>query len=253
MSCRLLTRSHLASFLQTRTIYLRRYPARSRRPSSLHAVKLLYTVRHPRGSRQVTGHPVTPRSARADSEYRWPTWLRPTRIRSPVTSLPVLGSGHSDTGRTHGSGRLGSQRPVTSHDADHSNTAGTGIHPARARARPRGTSPIVQKSHAEDPAGNRRSSSRLLRQGLRWSTSQALRSADPGAQLHRAWVEHNGARCLAHSAVLSEDLLGSNPIGIAPLRIHILAAALAHQRTYSSHVRRRKFSNTLKVLKDIFF
>ena len=42
------------------------------------------------------------------------------------------------------------------------------------------------------------------------------------------------------SAVLSEDLLGSNPIGIAPLRVHTLAAALAHQRTYSSHVRRRK-------------
>ncbi len=32
--------------------------------------------------------------------------LRPTRIRSPVTSL--LGSGHSDTGRTHGSARFGS-------------------------------------------------------------------------------------------------------------------------------------------------
>ncbi len=52
----------------------------------------------------------------------------------------------------------------------------------------------------------------------------------------------NGARCLAHSAVLSEDLLGSNPIGIAPLRVHTLAAALAHQRTYSNHVRRRKFA-----------
>ena len=51
----------------------------------------------------------------------------------------------------------------------------------------------------------------------------------------------NGARCLAHSAVLSEDLLSSNPIGIAPLRVLALAAALAHQRTYSSHVRRRKF------------
>jgi hypothetical protein len=50
----------------------------------------------------------------------------------------------------------------------------------------------------------------------------------------------NGARCLAHSAVLSEDLLSSNPIGIAPLRVLALAAALAHQRTYSSHVRRRK-------------
>jgi hypothetical protein len=51
----------------------------------------------------------------------------------------------------------------------------------------------------------------------------------------------NGARCLAHSAVLSEDLLGSNPNGIAPLRVHKLAAALAHQLTYSSHVRKRKF------------
>ena len=106
VSCRLLTRSHLASFLQTRITYLRCSPARSRRPSSLHAVKPLYTARHPRGPGPVTGHPVTSRSARADSEYRWPTWLRPTRIRSPVTSL--LGSGHSDTGRTHGSGRLGS-------------------------------------------------------------------------------------------------------------------------------------------------
>jgi hypothetical protein len=138
----------------------------------------------PSGSGPVTSHPVTSRSARADSEYRWPTWLMPTRIRSPITSL--LGSGHSDTGRIHGSGRLGSQRPVTSHDADHSNTAGTGMHPARARARTSGASPIVQKSQAEDPAGNRRSSSRPLRQGLRWSTPQALRSAGPGAQLHRA-------------------------------------------------------------------
>ncbi len=169
---------------ETRITYLRRSPARSRRPSSLHTVKPLSTARHPRGSGPVTSHPVTSRSARADSEYRWPTWLRPTRIRSPITSL--LGSGHSDTGRTHGSGRLGSQRPVTLHDADHSNTAGTGIHPARARARTSGASPIVQKSQAEDPAGNRRSSSPPLRQGLRWSTPQALRSAGPGAQLHRA-------------------------------------------------------------------
>ncbi len=46
----------------------------------------------PSGSGPITGHHVTSRSARADSEYRWPTWLRPTRIRSPVTSL--LGSGH---------------------------------------------------------------------------------------------------------------------------------------------------------------
>ncbi len=50
----------------------------------------------------------------------------------------------------------------------------------------------------------------------------------------------NGARCLAHSAVLLEDLLGSNPIGIAQLRVHTLAAAIAHQCTYSSHVRRHK-------------
>ncbi len=48
----------------------------------------------------------------------------------------------------------------------------------------------------------------------------------------------NGARCLAHSAVLLEDLLGSNPIGIAQLRVHTLAAAIANQCTYSSHVRR---------------
>ncbi len=101
VSCRLLTRPHFptdsVSFLQTRITYLRCSPARSRWPSSLHAVKPLYIARHPRGTGPVTGHPVTSRSARAESEYRWPTWLRPTRIRSPVTSL--LGSGHSDTGR----------------------------------------------------------------------------------------------------------------------------------------------------------
>ena len=115
------------------------------------------------------------------------------------------------------------------------------MHPDRARARPSGTSPIVQKSQAADPAGNRRSSSQLQRQGLRWSTSQAPRAA--GLELSFAGRESNtnGARFLAHSAVLSEDLLGSNPIGIAPLRVHTLAAALVQQRTYPSHVRRRKF------------
>ncbi len=139
--------------------------------------------------------------------------------------------------------RLGPTRILaSSHDADHNNTAGTGIHPARARTRPRRTSPIVQMSQDADPAGNKRSSSRLQRQGLRWSTSQALRSADPGAQLRRACVAHDGARCLARSAVLSKDLLGSNPISIAPLRVHTLTAALVHQRTYSSHVRKPKQS-----------
>jgi hypothetical protein len=39
----------MASFLQTRITYLRCSPALSRRPSSLHAVKPLYTARHPRG------------------------------------------------------------------------------------------------------------------------------------------------------------------------------------------------------------
>jgi hypothetical protein len=49
---------------------------------------------------------------------------------------------------------------------------------------------------------------------------------------------------LPHSAVLSEDLLGSNPIiigRIAQLRVHTLAAVLALQRTYPSHVQRRKY------------
>ncbi len=64
-----------------------------------------------------------------------------------------------------------------------------------------------------------------------WKT-RLLKRSRRAAQLHRARVAHNGGCCLAHSAVLSEDLLGSNPIGIAPLRVHTLAAALAQQRTY---------------------
>ena len=53
--------------------------------------------------------------------------------------------------------------------------------------------------------------------------------------------EYNGARSLAHSAVLSEDLLGSNPTGIAPHCVHTHAVALARKRSHPSHVRRSKF------------
>ncbi len=65
------------------------------------------------------------------------------RLGSVPRSHPCSAQATRITGRTLSSGRLGSQRPVTSHDTDHSNTAGTGMHPARARARPSGTSPIV--------------------------------------------------------------------------------------------------------------
>ncbi len=83
-----------------------------------------------------------------------PTWLRPTRIRSQVTSL--LGFRPTRiTGRTLGSGRLGSQRPVTSHDADHIGYAGPGhIPPVRVHAT-EGQMKIVKMSmpQATDPAG----------------------------------------------------------------------------------------------------
>ena len=103
-------RSHLASFLEIRIRYLRRSPARSRRPSSLHAVKPLYTARYPRGPGRSRAT-RSPPDRLGPTRSTWPAWLRPTRVRSPVTSL--LGSGHSNTGRTHGSGRLRSQCPIT--------------------------------------------------------------------------------------------------------------------------------------------
>jgi hypothetical protein len=148
-------------------------------PRPLHAVTPLYTAGHPRvrachgppGHLQIgSGRLEVPvaHSAQADSDPF------PGHIPARLSPLGLLAE-HSS--------RADSQRPVTSHDADHSNTDGTGIHPARARARSSGTNPIVRKSQAEDPAGKRRSTSQLLRQDLRWSTSQA---ADPGAQLHRA-------------------------------------------------------------------
>ena len=58
----------------------------------------------PSGFGPVTGHPVTSRSARADSKYRWPTWLRPSRIRSPshpcsaqATRIPAEHSDRADS------------------------------------------------------------------------------------------------------------------------------------------------------------
>jgi hypothetical protein len=74
-------------------------------------------------------------SAQADSDP-FPGHI-PARLR-PL-GLPAE---HRD-----GSGRLGSQRTVTSHDADHSDTAaGTGIYPARARGSSSRTNPIVRKT-----------------------------------------------------------------------------------------------------------
>ena len=58
----------------------------------------------------------------------------------------------------------------------------------------------------------------------------------------RSYIAYNVARCLAHSAVLSEDLLGSNPTGIAQHSVPTHAVALARKRSHPSHVRRRKFS-----------
>jgi hypothetical protein len=154
VSCRLLTRLHLASFLQTRITYLRCSPALSRLLSSLHAVKPLYTARHHRGSGPVTGHPVTSRSARADSEYlarlaqanpgpfpgHIPARLRPleywqnTRPRLGPTLIPA--SNH-----------------CTSHGADHSNTTGTWLHPTRARARHRSPRRRTQQATEEVRCG----------------------------------------------------------------------------------------------------
>ncbi len=133
MSCRLLTRSPLASSLETRITYLRSSPALSLRALVPSRGQTALHRPAPSGSGPVTGHPVTSRSDRADSEYRWPTWFRPTWIR--FRSHPCSAQATRITGRTHGSGRLGSQRPVTSHDADPSNTAGLGCIPtARVHA-----------------------------------------------------------------------------------------------------------------------
>ena len=209
----MLTRPHSASFLRTRITYLRCSPARSRWPSSLHAVIPLYTARHrdPRGSWPFTGHTPTTRSALADSAYT----ARHPRGSGPVTGHPATSRSaraDSSTCGPLGSGQLGSaprshpcSAQATGIPAEHMAQAdsdpsvqsrhmtlttttppGPGyIPPARVHT-PSGTSPIVQMSQDADPAGNRSSSLRLPRQGLRWSTSQALRSADPGAQSHRA-------------------------------------------------------------------
>jgi hypothetical protein len=180
VSCRLLTRSHLASGDSDHIPPGPPLPGTV--PAALVPSRGQTALHHPAPSWVRAGHgPPGHLSTRSTGGP-----LGSGQLGSVLRSHPCSAQATRITGRTHGSGRLGSQRPVTSHDADHGNTAGTGVNPARARAFPSGTSPIVQKSQAEDPAGNRRRSSRLLRQGLRWSTSQALRSADPGAQLHRA-------------------------------------------------------------------
>ncbi len=131
------------------------------------------------------------------------------------------------------SGRLGSQRPVASHDADHSGSAGVWLCPSRVCARPYSTDGNGIMSQEVDPVQQVRSTWLLLRQ-------------EPLGPPHKPYVQermgsslaYNGARCLAHSAVVSEEQLGSNPISIAPRRVQ--PCAYAHDHPYPSHVRRRK-------------
>ena len=152
-------------------------------------------------------------------------------------------SGHSNTGRTHGSGRLRSQCPITAR------------HMALTTATPPGPG-YIPPARVHAPTGQAQSSRsprRRTQQATEGDRCGYYDEAYVGARL-KLYVQrtlelsyagrdsHTMAPAVWHtdSAVLSEDLLGSNPIGIAPLGVHTLAAALTHQRTYSSHVRRRK-------------
>ena len=101
----------------------------------------------------------------------WPTRLRPTRIRS--RSHPVRLGPTRITGRTLGSGRLGSQRPVTSHDADYRGPTGPGIYPTRVSVhakqdRCQNLCPRLRTEQVKTVRG----CYYVKRQ--RWSTSQAL-------------------------------------------------------------------------------
>jgi hypothetical protein len=109
-------------------------PALSRRTSSPHAVKPLYTARHPPGSGPVTGRPVTSRLAWADSDTGGGPFCSGL-LGSVPGSIPARLRLTQITGGTLGPGRLGSQRPVASHDADHSGPTGLGPCPSREPAR----------------------------------------------------------------------------------------------------------------------
>ena len=114
------------------------------------AVTPLYIARHPPGPGPVTGHPVTSRSGRADSEYRGP--LGSGRLGIRPRSHPCPARADSDYRWIVGSGRLGSQRPVTSHDADYSGPTGSGNLPSRVRVFARaGPMPIVKKVRGRGP------------------------------------------------------------------------------------------------------
>jgi hypothetical protein len=118
----------------------------------------------------------------------------------------------------------------------------------------------IPPARVHAPAGQAQSS-----KSPKLRTQQATEGVRRGRYYDKAYVEARlklyvqrtlerscTARCLVHSAVLSNGLLGSNPTSIAPLRVHTPAAALAQQRTYLSHVRRRKFRVFFHELVDHF-